>query len=94
MRRGPACNRPTTSKRCRAVPIKCYQAAIDQGDGTLRGWFQPQAGYELPDGATISVWTPVLRGGRPAGQASAMAAVDNDGGGMQWPVERFELDLP
>ncbi len=46
-----------------AVPIKCYQAAIDQGDGTLRGWFQPQAGYELQDGDSISIWTPVLRAG-------------------------------
>jgi hypothetical protein len=77
-----------------AVPIRCYQAAIDEGDGSLRGWFQPAAGYALPDGAAISVWTPVLRGGRPAGQASAVAVVDNNGGGVQWTAERFERDLP
>ena len=77
-----------------AVPIRCYQAAIDDGDGTLRGWFQPEAGYELPDGAVIRVWTPVLRGGRPAGQASAMATVDNNVGGVQWKAESFERDLP
>jgi hypothetical protein len=77
-----------------AVPIKCYQAAVDQGDGSLRGWFQPQAGYEIKDGDTISIWTPVLRGGRPAGQASAVAVVDNNGGGVQWQADSFDWDLP
>jgi hypothetical protein len=76
-----------------AVPISCYQAAIEQ-EGGLRGWFQPKSGYELEDGDSITVWTPVLREGRPAGQASAVAIVDNNGGGVQWQVSSFVRDLP
>jgi hypothetical protein len=75
-----------------AVPIRCYQAAVEE-DGRLRGWFQPQAGYELQDGDTVSIWTPVIRGGRPAGQASAVAVVDNNGGGAQWTGGKLRLGL-
>jgi hypothetical protein len=40
----------------------------------------------------VSVWTPVLRDGRPAGQTAAV--VDNNGGGLQWEAERSDWDLP
>jgi hypothetical protein len=36
----------------------------------------------------------MLWDGRPVGQASAMAIVDNNGGGVQRKAERFEWDLP
>jgi len=60
----------------------------------LRGWIQTEPGYELEDGDTISIWTPVLRDGRPVGQALAEAVVDNNGGGLQWQAKSCERDLP
>jgi hypothetical protein len=77
-----------------AVHIVCYQAASELPGGMLRGWFQPEPGYELEVRSIVSVWTPVLRDGKPVGQASATAIVDNNGGGLQWEAARFDWDLP
>jgi hypothetical protein len=61
------------------VPVLCYQAASELPGGGLRGWFQPEPGYELEDGAMVIVWTPVPRHGRPVGQASAQGVARRDG---------------
>jgi hypothetical protein len=36
------------------VPVLCFQAATEPPGGILQGWIQPEAGYELEDGAIVS----------------------------------------
>jgi hypothetical protein len=70
-----------------------YQAASAQPSGALRGWFQHEPGYELEDGAIVIVWTPVLRGGKPTGQAPTLGVVDNNRGSLQREANCFDWDL-
>jgi hypothetical protein len=77
-----------------AVPVRCYQAAIEL-DSVLRGWFQPEAGYELQDDNT-----PSASGGRCCVMVGRLArpwpwpSYTTRGGGLQWQAESFSWDLP